>query len=219
MFSPRLIESRIHLDSINLGENNSHYIESLRDLASIYKNARMYNLSNSIYFSVLKKLSKDDYDYQYILLNIASNYYSIGDYPNAVKFMEKFYNIRGNETIYNSDPISDAYRSQLVSSYMEIGMFDKAIEIMKNMILKTKEKLIAEDIMSNLDYNSAISHYATALSRMGNQKEALRQYKKIKNSLIHNLDIGDAYLNTYNYEKAEEYYLKNINISLIYSVF
>lgn len=211
---------RCDLDSINLGKNNSRYIESLRELASIYKNARMYNMSNLTYLSILNKLSQDDYDYQYIIYNIASNYYSLGDYPNAVKFMEKFYKIRGHESLYFSDAISGVYRSQLISSYMEIGMFEKAIEIMKNMIIKTKEKQVAENVMSTLDYNNAISDYAAALSRMGNQKEALRQYKKINSSFIHNLDIGDAYLNTYNYEKAEEFYLKNItNNSNIDSLF
>ena len=198
------------LDSINLGANSLRHIESLCNLADIYKEVRMYDLAISTYLQAMQNAKKYSFRFSKILYNLSQIYYSIRDYDNAVKYIEEYYQLNNNE-LYSTDTIDRWNRFQLIRSYIAIGQYEEALDILKKMIFITEKEKSSDKL--NINYIDAVRDYADILTEIGFHKEALRQYKIIEDiNYFGNLKLGTAYLNSFNYDKAEEYFIKELNL-------
>lgn len=196
------------LDSINLGANSLRHIESLCNLAVLYKEVRMHDLAISTYLQAMQNAKKYSFRYSNILCDLSCIYYSNGDYYNAVKYIEEYYQLNNNE-LYSTNFIDRWSRSQLIISYIAIGKHEEALNILKKIILIAEHEKSSG--IGNINYMAAVYDYANILTEIGFHKEALRQYKIIKN-YYGNLVLGTAYLNSFNYDKAEEYFIKELNL-------
>ena len=145
------------LDSINLGANSLRYIESLCNLANLYKEVRMYDLSISTYLQAMQNAKKYSFRFSKILYNLSQIYYSIRDYDNAVKYIEEYYQLNNNE-LYSTDTIDRCNRFQLIRSYIAIGQYEKALDILKKMIFITEKEKSSDKL--NINYIDAVRDYA-----------------------------------------------------------
>jgi tetratricopeptide (TPR) repeat protein len=167
----------------------------------------MYDLSISTYLQAMQNAKKYSFRFSKILYNLSQIYYSIRDYDNAVKYIEEYYQLNNNE-LYSTDFIDRWNRFQLIRSYIAIGQYEEALDILKKMIFITEKEKSSDKL--NINYIDAVRDYADILTEIGFHKEALRQYKLIED--INYLKLGTAYLNSFNYDKAEEYFLKELDL-------
>lgn len=163
------------------------------------------------------RLAKEINDSSYIAktsFNVGSSYRENGDYENAVKYYTE-----GREIFLKSgNEMFDCRASDILQAlYLDMHQNKKGIEFGEHAVAlsrKQNDSLLLTNALTNLGLNySALKFDDKALKYY---KEALVIGERIKNLrvvLANNLNIGDYYLQTFQYNKTKFYFTNALTLA------
>lgn len=200
------------LDSITFGSNSLRYIESLKSLANLYNSIGIHDSSNVIYQQVLSKVPRETsiFEQAYIYLEISKNYYNLKNYVKAKKYLDKISTLNLFDLLNNT--YGFLYELTIIYPIIELnystGNNNNTFNIIEKLINLAEEAYAHNPIENKYIYINTISKCAAFYGKIGYYKQAHRLLKRIENIYEDYKDLGNSYMNLYNYEMAEKYFQK-----------
>ncbi|MGC8497587.1 MAG: AAA family ATPase [Thermoplasmata archaeon] len=194
--------------------SDQFYLAHINDKALKYlKNAGLLLMRLERYDSALNRFLKaqsiaSNNDPE-LLMYTGLTYRYLGDYKKSVEYLE-------NSLKFATDTLLNQIEIELSNSYVEVGMFDKAIQYYRKLEAITKDKSQIINIYFGLytifwrrnDYTNAREYISKALkiaNELDNTKLIADSYRYLGN-IEYNLDNYNIAM--LNYEKALELYSK-----------
>ena len=205
------------LDSMNLGPGSYRFAMDLKNLANVYIMTNQIDAALALYVrtkNILDSIQPMNNDQYYSYLdNLAKLYIRKYDYSNALACLKELIKVEPSEKRNILETFQYSKKGELVSLYMSIGYYDKALKILREEInkeLPDKSKLRVK-LIFNRPFADLYNWYAKCLFDAGYHKEAIRvmnggDFKSTVSDADELLALGDYSRKNYDDDFALQYY-------------
>ncbi|WP_370001139.1 CHAT domain-containing protein [Winogradskyella sp.] len=154
------------------GENSTEHLKKLNSLSKIYWSLGKYNEGFAMQEDLLSRYPKQvrdtSYNYASAIFTMSLLYNGTNQYQNEIRLLNEFKQIMDRTPKYRNNKIHAD--NNLAVAYDNIGDYQKAISIIKNVIKNTTNY--------DTNYPKRLQNLAYYQARLGNYAKALKTYDK-----------------------------------------
>ena len=154
------------------GENSTEHLKKLNSLSKIYWSLGKYNEGFAMQEDLLSRYPKQvrdtSYNYASAIFTMSLLYNGTNQYQNEIRLLNEFKQIMDRTPKYRNNKIHAD--NNLAVAYDNIGDYQKAISIIKNVIKNTPK--------DDSNYPKRLQNLAYYQARLGNYSKALETYDK-----------------------------------------